>query len=110
MIKYLATIFLFILPIYLIKKNFLRLENTLIWLIILFLLSIASLNIEFITSVSNYIVIVIPVNFLIFATFLIFLFLILNLLKKLSDLNNKIEDIVVKTQIDNLSKKNDKEQ
>ena len=110
MIKYLATIFLFILPIYLIKKNFLRLENTLIWLIILFLLSIASLNIEFIRSVSNYIGIVSPVNFLIFATFLIFLFLILNLLKKLSDLNNKIEDIVVKTQIDNLSKKNDKEQ
>ena len=75
------------------------------------MLSIASLNIEFITSVSNYIGIVSPVNFLIFATFLIlFLIVQLFLLKKLSDLNNKIEDIVVKTQIDNLSKKNDKEQ
>ena len=110
MIKYIATIFLFILPIYLIKKNFLRLENTLIWLFTLFLLSIASLNIEFVKLVSNFIGIVSPVNFLIFATFLIFLFLILNLLKKISDLNNKIEDIVVKTQVENLSNENKKEE
>ena len=109
MIKYIATIFLFILPLYLVKRKFVRLENTLIWLILLFLLSIASLNIDLIRSISNYIGIISPVNFLIFATFLIFLFLILSLLKKISDLNNKIEDIVIKTQIDNLSKKNDQE-
>ena len=109
MIKYIATIFLFILPIYLVKQKFIRLENTLIWLISLFILSIASLNIDFIKKISNYIGIISPVNFLIFATFLIFLFLILSLLKKISDLNNKIEDIVIKTQIDNLSKKNDQE-
>ena len=109
MIKYLATIFLFILPLYLVKRKFVRLENTLIWLILLFFLSIASLNIDLIRSISNYIGIISPVNFLIFATFLIFLFLILSLLKKISDLNNKIEDIVIKTQIDNLSKKNDQE-
>ena len=109
MIKYIATIFLFILPLYLVKRKFVRLENTLIWLILLFLLSIASLNIDLIRSISNYIGIISPVNFLIFATFLIFLFLILSLLKKISDLNNKIEDIVIKTQVDNLSKKNDQE-
>ena len=109
MIKYIATIFLFILPLYLVKRKFVRLENTLIWLILLFFLSIASLNIDLIRSISNYIGIISPVNFLIFATFLIFLFLILSLLKKISDLNNKIEDIVIKTQIDNLSKKNDQE-
>tara|TARA_Y100000768_G_C23880139_1_gene634814 strand:+ start:348 stop:680 length:333 start_codon:yes stop_codon:yes gene_type:complete len=110
MIKYIATVFLFILPIYLIKKKFLRLENTLIWLFILFLLSIASLNIELVTSISNYVGIISPINFLIFATFLIFLFLILNLLKKVSDLNNKIEDIVIETQIKNISKDDEKEE
>ena len=109
MIKYIATIFLFILPLYLVKRKFVRLENTLIWLILLFFLSIASLNIDLIRSISNYIGIISPVNFLIFATFLIFLFLILSLSKKISDLNNKIEDIVIKTQVDNLSKKNDQE-
>lgn len=109
MIKYIATIFLFILPLYLVKRKFVRLENTLIWLILLFFLSIASLNIDLIRSISNYVGIISPVNFLIFATFLIFLFLILSLLKKISDLNNKIEDIVIKTQVDNLSKKNDQE-
>lgn len=109
MIKYIATIFLFILPLYLIKRKFVRLENTLIWLILLLFLSIASLNIDLIRSISNYVGIISPVNFLIFATFLIFLFLILSLLKKISDLNNKIEDIVIKTQVDNLSKKNDQE-
>ena len=102
MIKYIATIFLFVLPLYLIKKKFLRIENTLIWLILLFILSIASLNIEFIKILSQYVGIVSPVNFLIFATFLIFLFLFLNLLKKVSELNNKIEDIVIKTQANNL--------
>ena len=107
MIKYIATIFLFILPVYLIKKKFLRIENTLIWLILLFILSIASLNIEFIKILSQYVGIVSPVNFLIFATFLIFLFLFLNLLKKVSELNNKIEDIVIKTQVDNLTKKDE---
>tara|TARA_Y100001970_G_scaffold285459_1_gene405327 strand:+ start:639 stop:968 length:330 start_codon:yes stop_codon:yes gene_type:complete len=109
MIKYIATIFLFVLPIYLIKKKFLRIENTLIWLFLLFILSIASLNIEFIQTVSQYVGIISPVNFLIFATFLIFLFLFLNLLKKVSELNNKIEDIVIKTQVDSLSKKNEEE-
>ena len=107
MIKYIATIFLFVLPLYLIKKKFLRIENTLIWLILLFILSIASLNIEFIKTLSQYVGIVSPVNFLIFATFLIFLFLFLNLLKKVSELNNKIEDIVIKTQVDNLTKKDE---
>ena len=107
MIKYIATIFLFVLPLYLIKKKFLRIENTLIWLILLFILSIASLNIEFIKILSQYVGIVSPVNFLIFATFLIFLFLFLNLLKKVSELNNKIEDIVIKTQVDNLTKKDE---
>ena len=107
MIKYIATIFLFVLPIYLIKKKFLRIENTLIWLILLFILSIASLNIEFIKTLSQYVGIVSPVNFLIFAIFLIFLFLFLNLLKKVSELNNKIEDIVIKTQVDNLTKKDE---
>ena len=61
MIKYIATIFLFILPIYLIKQKFLRLENTLIWLFILFLLSIAD-ELDFINLVANYIGIVSPVN------------------------------------------------
>tara|TARA_Y100000591_G_C21690696_1_gene622963 strand:- start:306 stop:641 length:336 start_codon:yes stop_codon:yes gene_type:complete len=109
MIKYIATIFLFILPIYLIKQKFLRLENTIIWLFLLFLLSIASLNIDFIKSVANYIGIISPVNFLIFATFLIFLFLILNLLKKISDLNNKLEDIVIKTQVNKETKEINKD-
>lgn len=110
MIKYLATIFLFILPFYLIKKRFLKIENILIWLIVLFILSIASLNIEFLLKISNYVGIVSPINFLIFATFLVFLFLILNLLKKISDLSNKIEDVVIKTQVENASKKNKKEE
>ena len=109
MIKYIATIFLFVLPLYLIKKKFLRIENTLIWFFLLFILSIASLNIEFIQTVSQYVGIISPVNFLIFATFLIFLFLFLNLLKKVSELNNKIEDIVIKTQVDSLSKKHEEE-
>lgn len=109
MIKYIATIFLFILPLYLIKKKFLRIENTLIWLIILFILSIGSLNIKFVEYFSNYVGIISPVNFLIFATFLIFLFLILNLLKKINDLSNKIEDIVIKTKIDEVTKKNKRE-
>lgn len=109
MIKYIATIFLFILPLYLIKKKFLRIENTLIWLVILFILSIASLNIKFVEYLSNYVGIISPVNFLIFATFLIFLFLILNLLKKINDLSNKIEDIVIKTKIDEVTKKNIRE-
>ena len=110
MIKYVATIFLFLLPIYLIKKKFVKMENTLIWFIILFFLSIVSLNIEFIKKISNYVGIVSPVNFLIFATFLIFLFLILSLLKNISDLNNKIEDIVIKTQVDNLTKKDEEKE
>ena len=110
MIKYIATIFLFLLPIYLIKKKFLRIENTLIWLFLLFVLSIASLNIEIIKTISQYIGIKSPVNFLIFSTFLIFLFLFLNLLKKISELNNKIEDIIIKTQVDNLNKNNQEEE
>ena len=103
MIKYIATIFLFILPLYLIKK-FLELKITYL-VIILFILSIASLNIKFVEYLSNYVGIISPVNFLIFATFLIFLFLILNLLKKINDLSNKIEDIVIKTKIDEVTKK-----
>lgn len=108
MIKYITIIFLFFLPIYLIKKRFLRLENSLIWLIILFFLSIASLNIELIQIASNYVGIVSPVNFLIFATFLVFLFLYLSLLQKISELNDKIEDIVTETQIKKISQKKKK--
>lgn len=106
MIKYIAIIFLFFLPLYLIKKKFLRIENILIWFFLLFILSILSLNIELIEIAANYVGIVSPVNFLIFATFLIFLFLYLNLLQKISELNDKIEDIVIKTQIEKLYKKN----
>lgn len=105
MIKYIATIFLFILPIYLIKKDYIRVENIIIWLLSLFILSIFSLNIEFLQKISNFIGIVSPVNFLIFATFLIFLFLILNLLKKINDLNNKLEDLVVEQNVKKLSDK-----
>lgn len=83
-------------------------ENSLIWLIILFILSIASLNIELIQLASNHIGIKSPVNFLIFATFLIFLFLFLNLLQKISELNDKIEDIVIKTQVKKISQINKK--
>lgn len=104
MIKYFAVVFLFFLPIFLIKKKFIKIENTLIWLFLLFFLSMLSLNIEFVKEISNSVGIVSPVNFLIFSTFLIFLFLFLNLLKKISDLNNKLEDIVIHSQIDEIKK------
>ena len=104
MIKYFAVVFLFFLPILLIKKKFIKIENTLIWLFLLFFLSMLSLNIGFAKEISNFVGIVSPVNFLIFSTFLIFLFLFLNLLKKISDLNNKLEDIVIHSQIDEIKK------
>ena len=100
MIKYFTIIFLFALPIYLIKKKFVKIENTLIWLIILFFLSILSLNIEFLKKISYFFGIISPVNFLIFSSFLVFLFLFLNLLKKVSDLENKIEDIVIRSNLE----------
>ncbi len=104
MIKYITIIFLFILPIYLIKKKFVRIENTLIWLFLLFILSIFSLNIEFLQKISIFFGIISPINFLIFSSFLIFLFLFLNLLKKITDLENKIEDIIIKTHLQNPEK------
>ena len=108
MIKYIASIFLFILPIYLIKKKFIKIENILIWLLLLFLLSLLSLNIEFIKKISIYVGIISPVNFLIFSTFLIFLFMFLNLLKKVSELNNKLEDIVINSKLKKNNKNNKK--
>ena len=85
MIKYFAIIFLFLLPLYLVKKKFIKIGNILIWLMLLFILSIFSLNIEFIEKLANSVGIISPVNFLIFSTFLIFLFIILNLLQKNKD-------------------------
>ena len=108
MIKYFAIVFLFCLPIILIKKKFVKIENTLIWLFLLFILSLLSLNIEFVKKVSNFVGIVSPVNFLIFSTFLIFLLLFLNLLKKVSDLNNKLEDIVINSKLEKIKKKDQK--
>tara|TARA_B110000971_G_scaffold213657_1_gene244744 strand:- start:2280 stop:2621 length:342 start_codon:yes stop_codon:yes gene_type:complete len=101
MIKYVAIIFLFLLPLYLVKKKFIKIDNILIWLTLLFILSIFSLNIEFIEKLANSIGIISPVNFLIFSTFLIFLFIILNLLQKVNELNNKLEDIVIKKKLKN---------
>lgn len=99
MIKYIAAIFLFILPLYLVKNKFIKIDNILIWLTSLFFLSILSLNISIIEKLANYIGIISPVNFLIFATFLIFLFIILSMLKKLNELNNKLDDIVIEKKI-----------
>ena len=105
MIKYIAVIFLFLLPIYLVKRKFIKMDNTLIWLMSLFFLSILSLNIKFIEKLSISIGIISPVNFLIFSTFLIFLFIMLNLLKKINDLNNKLEDIIIIKKIKNKKNK-----
>jgi hypothetical protein len=105
MIKYVAIIFLFSLPLYLVKKKFIKIDNTLIWLTLLFLLSILSLNIKIIEKLANTVGIISPLNFLIFSTFLIFLFIILNLLKKVNELNNKLEDILIKKNITKFIKK-----
>ena len=108
MIKYIAVIFLFLLPIYLVKKKFIRVDNILVWLTSLFFLSILSLNINLIEKLANYVGIISPVNFLIFATFLIFLFIILNLLKKISELNDKLDDIVIANKINQKKKKSNR--
>ena len=72
------------------------------------MLSLLSLNIEFVKKISNFIGIVSPVNFLIFSTFLIFLLLFLNLLKKISDLSNKLEDIVISSKLEEIKRKDQK--
>ena len=105
MIKFVAVIFLFLLPIYLVKKKFIRIDNVLVRLTCLFFLSILSLNINLIEKLANYVGIISPVNFLIFATFLIFLFIILSLLKKISELNDKLDDVVIKKKINSKKKK-----
>ena len=68
MIKYVAIIFLFFLPVYLVKKRFIKVDNILIWLTSLFILSIFSLNIELIEKIANSVGIISPVNLLIFST------------------------------------------
>ncbi len=105
MIKYIAAIFLFALPLYLVKKKFIKIDNILIWLTSLFFLSILSLNISVIEKLANYVGIISPVNFLIFATFLIFLFIILSMLKKINELSNKLDDLVIEKKISIKKKK-----
>lgn len=107
MIKYIAALFLFLLPLYLLKKKFIKVNNIFIWLTSLFILSIISLNISFIEKLAHYVGIISPVNFLIFATFLIFLFIILSILKTINELSNKLEDLVIEKNT-NLKKKNKK--